>query len=212
MRTLFAVAVYLAPSAIFLDEVDSLLTQRKEDDNEASRGMKTEFLKQLDGVGNERQGQILVIGATNLPWELDDAVLRPGRFEKKLYIPLPDQAGREALMRNLLAKERHSLKDEEITKLSDHTDGFSGADLKKLCAEAAMYPLRKLGERFMSTRKEDIPPITYKHFRKALRGMSPSVAQESLASYEEWNDACGDKHVNCSDDDESSDDESLGSS
>ena len=100
VRTLFAVASYRAPSVVFIDEVDSMLTQRKADENEASRRIKTEFLVQLDGAGNGRKGQVLVIGATNRPEELDDAARR--RFVKKLYIPLPDQDGREALITNLL--------------------------------------------------------------------------------------------------------------
>ena len=205
VRTLFAVAAYRAPSVIFIDEVDSLLTQRKADEDEASRRMKTEFLVQLDGVGNERQGHVLVIGATNLPWELDDAARR--RFVKKLYIPLPDQPGRAALMRNLLANGRHGVEDEEITKLSNDTDGFSGADLKNLCTEAAMGPIRQLGtQRAISTPIEEVPPISYKHFRRSLRGMKPSVAQESLASYKEWNDTFGNNNV-CDEDGESSDDE-----
>ena len=82
VRTLFKVADYRSPSVVFIDEVDSLLTQRKADENEASRRIKTEFLVQLDGAGNDRQGHVLIIGATNLPQELDDAARR--RFVKKV--------------------------------------------------------------------------------------------------------------------------------
>lgn len=210
VRTLFAVASYRAPSVVFIDEVDSMLTQRKSDENEASRRIKTEFLVQLDGAGNGRTGQVLVIGATNLPQELDDAARR--RFVKKLYIPLPDQPARLCLIRTLLAKEKHSLKDEEIEKLAQVSDGFSGADLKNLCVDAAMGPVRQLGaEQAMSMPKEDIPPISYKHFRRSLRGMNPSVAQADLVAYIEWNNTYGNKITNDEDSFESdtdNDDES----
>jgi len=130
VHTLFPVAHHRAPSVVFIDEVDSMLTHRKADENEASRRMKTELFVQLDGAGNSRQGHVLVIGATNLPQELDDAARR--RFVKRLYVPLPTQPDREELFCNLLASNSHSLEDENITSLSYDTDGFSGADLKRL--------------------------------------------------------------------------------
>ena len=194
VRTLFAVANYRAPSVVFIDEVDSMLTQRKADENEASRRIKTEFLVQLDGAGNGRKGQVLVIGATNLPAELDDAARR--RFVKKLYIPLPEQSAREALLRTLLGKNKNSLSDEEITKLSHNTHGFSGADLKALCTDAAMGPLRKLGKKALAVDAADVPPITYKHFKSSLRSMNPSVAEADLAAYIEWNNTYGNTCTN----------------
>ncbi|KAL7434235.1 hypothetical protein ACHAXH_005268 [Discostella pseudostelligera] len=189
VRTLFALASYRAPSVVFIDEVDSLLTQRKADENEASRRIKTEFLVQLDGAGNGRKGQVLVIGATNLPQELDDAARR--RFVKKLYIPLPDQEARESLLTNLLKKNDNTLSDAQITKLALATDGFSGADLKNLCADAAMGPLREFGAKALEINTSDLPPISYNHFRKALRKMNPSVAQSDLDCHIEWNNKYG---------------------
>ena len=201
VRTLFAVASYRAPSVVFIDEVDSMLTQRKADENEASRRIKTEFLVQLDGAGDARQGQVLVIGATNLPHELDDAARR--RFVKKMYIPLPEQPARESLIRTLLAKNAHGLKDKQIIKLSHDTDGFSGADLNALCREAAMGPIRQLGAAALTTHKDDFPPISYKHFRQSLRGMNPSVAPSDLEVYIKWNDTYGNKDVSGEDNNES---------
>ena len=113
VRTLFEVADHRAPSVVFMDEVDSLLTQRKADEEESTRRMKTEFLVQLDGAGNKREGHVLVIGATNLPQELDDAARR--RFAKKLYIPLPTQPVRQTLIHNLLKQNKHSVTNEELT-------------------------------------------------------------------------------------------------
>lgn len=206
VKTLFAVASYRSPSVVFIDEVDSMLTQRKADENEASRRIKTEFLVQLDGAGNDRKGHVLVIGATNLPQELDDAARR--RFVKRLYIPLPDQPGRETLLRTLLAKNSHSLTDKEIVKLSRDTDGYSGADLANLCADAAMGPMRTMSAmEMLSINANDVPPIAYKHFRQSLRGTSPSVAQADLQVYIDWNNTYGSKVTNdLLDDDEDEED------
>ncbi|KAK1743196.1 fidgetin-like protein [Skeletonema marinoi] len=201
VKTLFAVASYRSPSVVFIDEVDSMLTQRKSDENEASRRIKTEFLVQLDGAGNDRKGHVLVIGATNLPQELDDAARR--RFVKRLYIPLPDQPGRECLLRTLLVKNSHSLTDKEIIKLSRDTDGYSGADLKNLCTDASMGPMRSMTvEEMMSIKANEVPPIAYKHFRQSLRGSSPSVAQSDLQVYLDWNNTYGSKVSNDLDDED----------
>jgi SpoVK/Ycf46/Vps4 family AAA+-type ATPase len=209
VRTLFAVARYRSPAVVFIDEVDSLLTMRKSDENEASRRIKTEFLVQLDGAGNRKEGShVLMVGATNRPQELDDAARR--RFVKRLYVPLPADTDRETLLRNLLAKNRHSLTDKEIIKLSKATDGFSGADLKNLCTDAAMGPIRQLGRDAMNVNVDQLPPITYKHFRSSLKSTSPSVAQADLDVYLEWNQTYGTKATGGEDsesDDGSSDDE-----
>jgi len=165
VKTLFAVAHAHSPSVVFIDEVDSMLTQRTSDESETSRGLKTEFLVQLEGVGNERRGSVLVIGATNLPWELDDAARR--RFVKKVYVPLPTQPARETLLRNLLAKNqinRNSLTDENMNQLSHATNGFSGADMKNLITDAALGPVRELGDKDETTKVEEVPPISYEHF------------------------------------------------
>ena len=204
VRTLFAVAAYREPAVVFIDEIDSLLTQRKSDENEASRRIKTEFLVQLDGTGGTK-GRVLVIGATNRPHELDDAARR--RFVKRLYIPLPDAADRQVLIRTLLGKNNHELKDVCFEKLSVATDGFSGADLKSLCVDAAMGPLRGLGARALEVDANDVPHIAYKHFRQALRGMNPSVSQADLEVYIEWTNTYGSRRATELGEDDDSDDE-----
>ena len=170
MRTLFAVAAYREPAVVFIDEIDSLLTQRKADENEASRRIKTEFLVQLDGTGTSGQGRVLVIGATNRPHELDDAARR--RFVKRLYVPLPAREDREILLRTLLKSNHHVLADKCFTKLSKETEGFSGADLKALCTEAAMGPIRQLGCRALEVEKSEIPPIS-------LQALSTGLARHA---------------------------------
>ena len=108
-----------------MDEIDSLLTQRKSDENEASRRMKTEFLVQFDGTGSTiLQSKVLIIGATNRPEELDDAARR--RFVKRIYVPLPKADDRMSLLQTLLVKNKNSLTVEDMQNLAHATDGFSG--------------------------------------------------------------------------------------
>lgn len=207
VRVLFAVAAYRNPAVVFIDEIDSLLTQRKADENEASRRIKTEFLVQLDGTGTSGQGRVLVIGATNRPQELDEAARR--RFTKRLYIPLPDEGDREILIRVLLQTNNHRLQDEDIRKLARETDGFSGADLKALSTDAAMGPIRQLGARALEVDVADVPPIAYKHFRQALRGMMPSVAPSDLDQYIEWDRTYGSHRATENDEEDDDNDDST---
>ena len=189
VKTLFAVAAYNEPAVIFLDEIDSLLTQRKSTENEASRRIKTEFLVQLDGTGTSGQGRVLIIGATNRPQELDEAARR--RFTKRLYIPLPVEADRKVLLEVLLKTNNHVLTEADIDILARDTKGFSGADLKSLCTDAAMGPIRQLGVKAMDIDVNDVPPISYKHFKRSLKGTRPSVATGDLKQYIEWDETYG---------------------
>eukprot|EP00980_Cylindrotheca_fusiformis_P017813 scaffold5631_cov117-Cylindrotheca_fusiformis.AAC.1 len=204
VRTLFAVAASREPAVVFIDEIDSLLTQRKASENEASRRIKTEFLVQLDGTGTTGQGRVLVIGATNRPQELDEAARR--RFTKRLYIPLPSENDRRILLNVMLNKNNHRLTKEDVEKLAKETEGFSGADLKALCTDAAMGPIRQLGSKALSIEINDVPAISFKHFRRSLKGTRPSVAPTDLVQYEEWDMIYGSKRA-CEEDDDSSDDE-----
>lgn len=148
MRNLFLLAKKSQPCVIFFDEIDSILSSRKENEHEASRRLKTEFLTQLDGALSDSDDKILVMGATNLPWGLDEAVLR--RMPKRIYVPLPEGETREALVRQMMRKhsgererEReassHSasssssgvfqLSEKDIQEIVKRTEGFSGSDL-----------------------------------------------------------------------------------
>jgi fidgetin-like protein 1 len=200
VKTLFAVAAYREPAVVFIDEIDSLLTQRKSTENEASRRMKTEFLVQLDGTGTSGQGRVLVIGATNKPQELDEAARR--RFTKRLYIPLPAEDDRRILLHVMLKKNNHQLTDHDIDCLAKDTAGFSGADLKSLCTDAAMGPIRQLGSRALDVDVNDVPAITFKHFKRSLKGTKPSVAPSDLVQYEEWDKIYGSKRATEDDDDD----------
>lgn len=125
VKTLFAVAAYRQPSVVFIDEIDSLLCQRSSDENEATRRIKTEFLVQLDGAGTDLSARVVIVGATNRPEELDEAVRR--RFVKRLYIPLPDDDSRQQLLDTLLRKVAHELSTQHFKDLVVRTKGFSGS-------------------------------------------------------------------------------------
>jgi len=106
VRTLFQMARKAKPAIIFIDEIDSLCGSRSEGENDSTRRVKTEFLVQMDGVGKEQDG-ILILGATNLPYSLDNAIRR--RFQKRIYIPLPDKAARSEIFRINTSKVSHTL-------------------------------------------------------------------------------------------------------
>ena len=152
VRTLFAVAAIHQPTVIFVDEIDSLLCARSDADQESSRRIKTEFLVQLDGCNTfgKEEARILIIGATNRPNDLDEAVRR--RLAKRLYIPLPNGAGRKQFIERLISKEfdgqdeqsQIEMSNDDIDKLVGLTKGYSGADLKCLSTEAAFMPLREI--------------------------------------------------------------------
>ncbi|GAB0491240.1 hypothetical protein MMPV_002492 [Pyropia vietnamensis] len=185
VRALFGVARALQPAVIFIDEVDSLLTQRTDGDAEASRRVKTEFLVQMDGAGTSSADRVLVVGATNRPQELDEAARR--RLVKRLYIPLPDMAARRALVGRLLRRQRHSLDDSDLDRVAALTAGYSGSDVHALCAEAAMAPLRCLGDALLSIDAAAVRPVEVADFVAAARAVRASVGVGDLAGYEAWN-------------------------
>ncbi len=126
-------------SIIFIDEVDSLCGSRSEGESDSARRIKTEFLVQMDGVG-KNSGNVLVLGATNVPWELDAAIRR--RFEKRVYIPLPEKEARSYMVKLHLGDTPHELSERDFDELGAITEGASGSDIKVLVKEALMQPLR----------------------------------------------------------------------
>jgi vacuolar protein-sorting-associated protein 4 len=140
VRSLFVQARDHKPSIIFIDEVDSIASSRGDGEQEASRRIKTEFMSQMDGVGKDQTG-VLVLGATNCPWDLDTAIRR--RFERRIYIPLPDVHARLQLLRLSLGSVSHEMTTEDIEQLAQDTDGFSGHDISIMVRQAIMEPVRK---------------------------------------------------------------------
>lgn len=155
VKNLFELARAHKPSIIFIDEVDSLCSSRSDNESESARRIKTEFLVQMQGVGSDNDG-ILVLGATNTPWILDSAIRR--RFEKRIYIPLPEEHARLVMFKLHLGNTSHCLTEENIRTLANKTEGYSGADISIVVRDALMQPVRKVQS---ST-----------HFKK-IRGPSP---------------------------------------
>ncbi|KAL7303098.1 hypothetical protein TKK_0004311 [Trichogramma kaykai] len=190
VRALFAVAQVEQPSVVFIDEIDSLLCQRSETEHESSRRMKTEFLVQLDGAATGDEDRILVIGATNRPYELDEAARR--RLVKRLYVPLPELEARAQIVHRLLRSERHDLTEEDIIKIAELAEGYSGADMTNLCKEASMGPIRSIPfDQLEGISKEDVRKVTFVDFQEALDSIRPSVSQKDLAVYIDWDRTYG---------------------
>ncbi|CAH2283712.1 fidgetin 1 [Pelobates cultripes] len=190
VRALFTVARCNQPAVIFIDEIDSLLSQRGDGEHESSRRIKTEFLVQLDGATTSSEDRILVVGATNRPQEIDEAARR--RLVKRLYIPLPEDSARKQIVVSLMSQERNSLTDQEVDAIVSQSDGFSGADMTQLCREAALGPIRSIQIKDISTiTSEQVRPIVYIDFQNALQTVRPSVSQNDLELYKNWNKTFG---------------------
>ncbi|CAC9466024.1 katanin-like protein [Leishmania infantum JPCM5] len=142
VRMLFDLAVHYAPSTIFIDEIDSLMSARSSDgEHEGSRRMKTELLTQMDGLSKRRGGEVVfVLAASNVPWDLDTAMLR--RLEKRILVSLPTRDARVLMFRRLLPNSFAS--DADYEACAALTEGMSGADIDVVCREAMMRPVRKL--------------------------------------------------------------------
>ncbi|XP_013794410.1 vacuolar protein sorting-associated protein 4B-like [Limulus polyphemus] len=165
VKNLFEMARQHKPSIIFIDEIDSLCSSRSDNESESARRIKTEFLVQMQGVGTDNDG-ILVLGATNIPWVLDAAIRR--RFEKRIYIPLPEEMARLQIFKLHIGNTPNSMREEDLHILAKKTEGYSGADISVLVRDALMQPVRKVQ--------------TATHFRK-VRGPSrddPNIIVDDL--------------------------------
>ncbi len=212
IKALFELARKNKPAVIFIDEIDSVLSARSEGENEATRRLKTEFLIQMQGVGKDDRG-ILVLGATNIPWGLDPAVRR--RFQKKIYISLPEANARKLMLKLNLGDTYNDLTDEQFKILGDLTDGYSGSDIYNLTQDAIYGPLRKCqrathfkyldaqqhlvpcspsDQGAMEMKINDIPNpeklvapvVTFEDFILSLQKMKPTVSKEDLKRQDEF--------------------------
>ncbi|KAG4391586.1 hypothetical protein GLYMA_05G212900v4 [Glycine max] len=168
VRALFTLAAKVSPTIIFLDEVDSMLGQRtRVGEHEAMRKIKNEFMTHWDGLLTKQGERILVLAATNRPFDLDEAIIR--RFERRIMVELPSVENREKILRTLLAKEKVD-NELDFKELATMTEGYTGSDLKNLCTTAAYRPVRELiqQERLKSLDKK----------QKAAKGQNKDV-QES---------------------------------
>lgn len=200
VRVLFDLARYYSPSTIFLDELDSIMSQRQGNgEHEGSRRMKTELLIQMDGLAKTSE-RVFVLAASNLPWDLDQAILR--RLEKRIYVGLPEEHARQAIFENLLPDERADHLDYSF--LAKKTETYSGADITLVCKEAAMRPVRRVMKELesvlrSSTTTNEIlskksPPqpqkVSMKDVGLALKVTKPS-GNMFFEKYEKWKSAFG---------------------
>ncbi|XP_014667640.1 PREDICTED: katanin p60 ATPase-containing subunit A-like 2 isoform X2 [Priapulus caudatus] len=199
IRVLFELARYHAPSTIFLDEIDSIMSQRgsvgSSSEHEGSRRMKTELLIQMDGLA-KTEDLVFLLAASNLPWELDDALLR--RLEKRILVDLPSFEAREAMFQHylpaLVIDRSKGLELKSIIsykQIAEKSDGYSGSDIRLVCKEAAMQPLRKVFDILENCTEGDdinnivLDEITTADVESALRGTKPSASHLS-GRYTTW--------------------------
>ncbi|KAG7959821.1 hypothetical protein I3843_10G088300 [Carya illinoinensis] len=178
VKVLFDLVRHHAPSTIFLDEIDAIISHRGEgrSEHEASRRLKTELLIQMDGL-TQTDELVFVLVATNLPWELDASMLR--HLEKQILVPLPEPEARRAMFDELLPSEPDREKFPHDL-LVEKTEGYSGSDIRLLCKEAAMQPLRRLMA-LLEERQELVPED-----ETALKNTRPS-AHLHAHRYEKFN-------------------------
>ena len=195
LRKLFEEAKEMAPSIIFIDELDSIAPKRGEVTGEVERRVVAQLLSLLDGL--EGRGEIIVIGATNRVNDIDPALRRPGRFDREIVIGVPDTDGRyEVLLIHTRGMPLHS--DVDLRLIAEKTHGFVGADVESLAKEAAMLAIREILPKI--DLDKPIPPeilmdlqIYMKDFQTALNSIEPSALREVLITQptETWEDIGG---------------------
>jgi vacuolar protein-sorting-associated protein 4 len=210
VRTLFKMARERKPAIIFIDEIDSMCGSRGDGQSESSKRVMTEFLIQMQGVGKDGDG-ILVLGATNLPWEIDSAMRR--RFEKRVYIPLPEPDARKAMFKIHIGDTENTLRPEDLEVLGVMSEGMSGSDISVAVREALRMPVRRCqeashfvvnpdgkhapvapevpGARAMSLMDVPrgmlaVPPVTMEDFYLVMKRAKASVGSDELSKYDDW--------------------------
>lgn len=193
---LFEIARFHSPSTIFFDEIDGLCSARgASSEHEASRRVKGQLLTEMDGAASDDAGTIvMVLGATNLPWALDEALRR--RLEKRIYIPLPEDEARKQLF--AINLKSVSISEElSFDELAARTKGYSGADITLVCRDASMMSMRRAIKglspmEIKNLKKEEIDsPITLDDFNTAISRVSSSVGKQDLEKYAQWMDEFG---------------------
>ncbi|KAI9661301.1 MAG: Vacuolar protein sorting-associated protein 4 [Bathelium mastoideum] len=213
VKQLFNMARENKPSIIFIDEIDALCGPRGEGESEASRRIKTELLVQMDGVGKDSKG-VLILGATNIPWQLDAAIRR--RFQRRVHISLPDLPARMKMFELAVGTTPCELKQADFRALAQLSEGYSGSDISIAVQDALMQPVRKIqtathykkvlvdgaekltpcspGDKgamemtWTEVETEQLlePPLTVKDFQRAVKSSRPTVSQVDLNKNAEW--------------------------
>jgi len=180
ISALFEEARSQTKSVIFFDEVESLLPNRGDTSSDAMGRIVPQFLAEMDGMLGDNRN-ILMLGATNQPWSLDPAVLRPGRFDEQIYIPLPDQEAREFLLK-ISMKDRPLDKGISFQEISEITEGYSGADIVEICNKSALRPFRD------AIASNNLRSISMEDIKEAILSFEPSVDSNMLDKFETYRD------------------------
>ncbi|AOW79513.1 cell division cycle protein CdcH [Halodesulfurarchaeum formicicum] len=196
LREIFEDAKEDAPSIVFIDELDSIAPKREDVTGEVERRVVAQLLTMMDGL--EGRGQVIVIAATNRVDAVDPALRRPGRFDREIEIGVPDEVGREEILR-VHTRGMPLAEDVELSELADDTHGFVGADIESLSKEAAMRALRRylpeidLDEQEVPASLIDRMIVTERDFEGALNEVEPSAMREVLVELPKvtWDDVGG---------------------
>jgi len=171
IRNIFRRARQVAPSIIFFDEIDSITPRRGLSSDQATERVVSQILSEMSGI--EDISDVFVMAATNRPDIVDPALLRPGRFEKQILVPMPDKDSRLKIL-NIYMKKM-PVENIDVNKLAENTEGYSGADLEAICREAALNALRK---------NKNAKKVTMKDFEGALKEIKPSLTKDMNKFYE----------------------------
>jgi len=176
IRKIFERARQVSPCIVFFDEIDSIASKRGQSmggGSKVTENVLNQLLAEMDGI--EDLNNVIVVGATNRPDILDPALLRPGRFDRIVFVPVPEAKGRLQILK-IHTKNMPLDKSVDLEKMSEETEGYTGADLEALAKEAAMLALRE---------DKDIKHVTAKHFEKAIDKVQPSVSKNDAERYKQ---------------------------
>ena len=213
VKALYQIARERAPSIVFVDEIESIGSKRTDDQSETAAKVKTQFLVEMDGLGGSTSG-ILTLGATNLPWKLDEALIR--RFQRRIYIRLPDKDARAKMIAIHIGTTPNTLTQDDLDILSGQMDNFSSSDVSTMVKSALNLPVRELlassyflqkpvGDKTMwvpcsqstpgavQTQLAQLPPkevaapsLTLEHMQQALSNTSSSIVEKTLKKYADY--------------------------
>jgi vacuolar protein-sorting-associated protein 4 len=185
VKHLFDSARNNQPSIIFIDELDSIGVSRRGEDVGGERRLKTQLLTELQGLTSKSDERVTLIGATNLPWDIDFALR--SRFEKRINVPLPDRSARNRIFK-IHMEDIEVGPDVDFNELADLTEGYSGRDISVVCREAAMEPIRELQVDTTPTEKAGfrLRPVSRLDFLNAIDNIRPATSPEDIRRYKEW--------------------------
>lgn len=188
ISSLFKVARIKAPSLIFMDEIDSLTTTRGSGhEGGGERRVKTQLLQEIQGIKSTYDRPLLVLGATNRPWDIDTAML--SRFEKKVYVPLPDVPARAGIFKIHTEGINSALNEEDYIELAIRSEGYSGRDISNVCREVIMIPIREMDMGGLLEHSEQevvVRDINLNDFTKTLKKIKPMTTGSELKKYKDW--------------------------